>query len=163
MRRSRRFPPNRFGRRRTIGIGANSKNLAHQVRVTVASTTIMTRGLYLMPPWACSRRLKDALQRGYNRSCLDRWSFHRLTEVTKKLLDAAGDAAVPFSFARPCALPCIVCKRQFQRAALAEAWRIGWRRHKTRATEVEITLARSLARQPQAMSQLKFGLDKVAA
>jgi len=56
-------------------------------------------------------RLKDALQCSYNRSCLDRWSTHRLTKVAKNLLDAAGDAAVPFSFARPCALPRIVRKR----------------------------------------------------
>ena len=63
------------------------------------------------PKSGCSRRLKDALQCGYNRSCPDRWSFHCLTKIAKKLLDAAGDAAVPFSFARPCALPRIACKR----------------------------------------------------
>jgi hypothetical protein len=41
-------------------------------------------------------------------SCSDRWSFHRLTKVGKKLLYAARDAAVPFNFARPGALPRVV-------------------------------------------------------
>src|SRR6266478_9912011 len=47
--------------------------------------------------------------------------------------------------------------------ALPQPRRVGRRRHKPGATEIEIALARSFRRQPQTMPEFKLGLEEIAA
>src|SRR5947209_8174173 len=105
--------------------------------------------------WDLSRRVR--------RAYAERISLDLLAEIRQQLVDASRDRAVSLDLARPGPLARIVGKRQLEAMALPQPRCVGRRRHEARATEIEITLARSFRRQPQTMPEFKLGLEEIAA
>ena len=108
----------------------------------------------------CRLRVTRLANSGAHVECV---SLDLLAEIRQQLLDASRNPTVTLDLARPGPVARIVGKRQLEAMALPQPRRVGRRRHKPGATEIEIALTRSFRRQPQTMPEFKLGLEEIAA
>lgn len=85
----------------------------------------------------------------------------RLVEFDQQSGDAAGSGRVAFHLAVPAALGCLCGEGALGGMPLEEPWGVGGGSDEFRAGQVEVAFAGSLEGEPEAVSELEFGLEEV--